>query len=611
MRLFLLLFLFILSNPGHLFSQNFDVKANYVKREVYIPMRDGVRLFTSIYLPKDSSVKYPVLLNRTPYSVGPYGADAFPERLRPSDLFAKDGYIFVFQDVRGKSMSEGEYVNMTPQKPVKKSKLDVDESTDTYDCIEWLLKNISYHNSKVGQWGISYPGFYTSAGMIDAHPALKASSPQAPICDWFTGDDFHHNGAVYLPHFFGFFYGFGQARVKPGMGSWKSIDYKTTDGYKFYLGLGGLKNINNYYNHSVAFWDEMTQHETYDSFWQVRNLRPHFKNIKPAVLVVGGWFDAENLYGALQTYKTIEKQSAKTTNSLVMGPWVHGGWGRGTGEYLGDINFRQKTSWYYRDSIEYPFFSYYLKSKGNWKLPEAIMFETGSNVWRNYEQWPPKNTEEKKYFLSDNGNLSLINTGNNFDEFISDPNKPVPYMVNCDLGMTREYMVADQRQAARRTDVLVYQTEIATEDQTFAGPIKVNLKVSTSSTDADWIVKLIDVYPDKATIDSINGKAINMDAYQMLVRGEVMRGKFRNSFEKPEPFIPNQITDVNFEINDINHTIKKGHRLMIQIQSTWFPLVDRNPQQFINIFEAESKDFVKATHRVYRGSSITLLQVKN
>ncbi|MDP1726302.1 MAG: CocE/NonD family hydrolase [Bacteroidota bacterium] len=610
MRLFLLLLLFLLINPNHLFSQIFDVKANYVKREVYIPMRDGVKLFTAIYLPKDSSVKYPVLLNRTPYSVGPYGADAFPERLRPSDLFARDGYIFVFQDVRGKSMSEGEFVNMTPQKTSKKSKLDVDESTDTYDCIEWLLKNINYHNGKVGQWGISYPGFYTSAGMIDAHPALIASSPQAPICDWFTGDDFHHNGAVYLPHFFGFFYGFGQARLKPGPGSWKSIDYKTTDGYKFYLELGGLKNINNYYNHSVAFWDEMTQHETYDSFWQARNLRPHFKNIKPAVLVVGGWFDAENLYGALQTYKTIEKQSSKTTNSLVMGPWVHGGWGRGTGEYLGDINFRHKTSWYYRDSIEYPFFSYYLKGKGDWKLPEAIMFETGSNLWRKYEQWPPKNIEEKKYYLNEQGNMNLSSSGNNYDEFISDPNKPVPYMVNCDLGMTREYMVADQRYGARRPDVLVYQTSISTQDQTFAGPVKVNLKVSTSSTDADWIVKIIDVYPDKMPNDTINGKAINMDAYQMLIRGEVMRGKFRNSFEKPEPFVPNQITDVNFEINDINHTIKKGHRLMIQIQSTWFPLVDRNPQKFINIFEAEANDFVKATHRVYRGSTVTFLQIK-
>ncbi len=610
MRLFLLLFLFTVSTPGHLFSQIFDVKANYVKREVYIPMRDGIKLFTAIYLPKDSSVKYPLLLNRTPYSVGPYGVDAFPERLRPSDLFARDGYIFVFQDVRGKSMSEGEFVNMTPQRRIKKSKHDIDESTDTYDCIEWLLKNINNHNGKVGQWGISYPGFYTSAGMIDAHTALKASSPQAPICDWFTGDDFHHNGAVYLPHFFGFFYGFGQARLKPGPGSWKSIDYKTTDGYKFYLELGALKNINNYYNHSVAFWDEMTQHESYDSFWQARNLRPHFKNIKPAVLVVGGWFDAENLYGALQTYKTIEKQSPKTTNSLVMGPWVHGGWGRGTGEYLGDINFSQKTSWYYRDSIEYPFFSYYLKGKGDWKLPEAIMFETGSNVWHKYEQWPPKNTEEKKYYLNENGNLGLTITGNNYDEFISDPNKPVPYMVNCDLGMTREYMVADQRHASRRPDVLVYQTAVATEDQTFAGPIKVNLKVSTSSTDADWIVKIIDVYPDKEHADSVNGKAINLDAYQMLIRGEVMRGKFRNSFEKPEPFVPNQITDVNFEINDINHTIKKGHRLMIQIQSTWFPLVDRNPQQFINIFEAEAKDFVKATHRIYRGSNVTFLQIK-
>ena len=591
-------------------SQSFDLKSNYVKREVLIPMRDGTKLFTAIYSPKDSSQKYPVLLNRTPYSIAPYGADNFPEKLRPSDLFSRDGYIFVFQDVRGKSMSEGEFVNMTPQKEALKSKTATDESTDTYDCIDWVLKNIKNTNGKVGQWGISYPGFYTSAGMINAHPALKASSPQAPICDWFTGDDFHHNGAVYVPHFFGFFYGFGQPRTGPGQGSWKGLDYSTTDGYKFFLELGGLKNVNNYYKHNIAFWDQMTQHETYDTFWQARNLRPHLKNIKPAVLTVGGWFDAENLYGALQTYKTIEKQSPKTNSTLVMGPWVHGGWSRGNGDFLGDIGFKQKTSAFYRDSIEFPFFSYYLKGKGEGKRPEAIMFETGSNQWRTYENWPPLNSVEKTFYLSDRGILHPNQaSGNSIDEFISDPSKPVPYMVNCELGMTREYMVADQRHASRRPDVLVYQTEIAEEDITFAGPVKVKLKVSTSSTDADWIVKVIDVYPDKEPNDTVNGKIVSLSAYQMLVRGDVMRGKFRNSFEKPEPFVPNQVTDVNFEINDINHTIRKGHRLMIQIQSTWFPLVDRNPQQFMNIFEAGEKDFVKSLHRIHRGSSVTFIQV--
>ncbi len=595
-----------------IYAQNFDVKANYVKREVYIPMHDGVKLFTAIYSPKDSSIRYPILLNRTPYSVAPYGTENFPEKLRPSDQFARDGYIFVLQDVRGKSMSEGTFVNMTPHNAINKNKLDIDESTDTYDCIEWLLKNIKNNNGKVGQWGISYPGFYTAAGMINAHPALKASSPQAPICDWFTGDDFHHNGAVYVPHFFGFFYGFGQPRQAPGLGSWKGIDYQTTDGYKFFLELGGLKNVNKYYKHNIAFWEQMTQHETYDSFWQVRNLRPHLKNIKPAVLTVGGWFDAENLYGALQTYKTIEKQSPHTTSTLVMGPWVHGGWSRGTGEYLGDMSFKQKTANFYRDSIEFPFFNYYLKGMGVRNQPEAYMFETGSNEWHTYDKWPPANCIETRYFLNENSMLSTnIPANNTNDEFLSDPEKPVPYMVNCELGMTREYMVADQRQAARRPDVLVYQTDIANENLTFAGPVKVHLKVSTSSTDADWVVKIIDVYPDKEPNDTINGKIVSLGGYQMLIRGEIMRGKFRNNFEKPEPFIPNQMTDVNFEINDINHTIRMGHRLMIQIQSTWFPLVDRNPQQFMNIFEADEKDFIKATHRIYRGSSITMLQIKN
>ncbi len=608
MRFFYLLLTFVCV-ASQLSAQPFDVKAHYVKREVYIPMRDGKKLFTAIYLPKDSSRTYPILLNRTPYSIAPYGTDTFPRALRPSEHFARDGYIFVFQDVRGRVMSEGDFVNMTPHKPVKQSKQDIDESTDTYDCIEWLLKHIKNHNGKVGQWGISYPGFYTSAGMIDAHPALKASSPQAPICDWFTGDDFHHNGAVFLPHFFGFFYVFGQPRPTPGIYQPQWFKFPTSDGYKFYLELGPLKNVNNYYKGNIAFWNELTKHETYDDFWKVRNLRPHLKNIKPAVLTVGGWFDAENLYGALQTYQTVEKQSPKTQNSIVMGPWVHGGWNRGIGEHLGDITFRQKTSIYYQDSIEYPFFSYYLKGKGNYKPAEAIMFETGTNIWKRYEQWPPKNGAEETFYLGSNGGL-YPTVHKHIEEFVSDPKKPVPYMINCETGMTKEYMVADQRFAATRPDVLVYKTEALTTATTYGGPVKVNLTVSTTGTDADWIVKIIDVYPDDAPADTINGKVIKMGGYQMLVRGEVMRGKFRNSFEKPEPFVPGQPTQVSFSINDINHTFKPGHRLMIQVQSTWFPLVDRNPQQFINIFEAGETDFIKATHQVYGQSSVTFFKLQ-
>jgi putative CocE/NonD family hydrolase len=603
MRIVTLAFLILLSMGA--FAQAFNPKEHYIKREVYIPMRDGTKLFTAIYLPKDSSRKYPVLLNRTPYSVGPYGEDNFPVALRPSEHFAREGYIFVFQDVRGKNKSEGDFINMTPHKSRKKSKVDIDESSDTYDCIEWVLKNIKNTNGKVGQWGISYPGFYTSAGMIDAHPALKASSPQAPICDWFTGDDFHHNGAFFLPHFFGFSYGFGQPRPQPEITKFKSFTYPTSDGYKFYLDyIGPLKNVNKYYDGKIAFWNELIQHETYDSFWQVRNLRPHLKNIKPAVLVVGGWFDAENLYGALQTYNSIEQQSPKTTNSIVMGPWIHGGWNRTPGEFLGEISFHQQSSIYYRDSIEFPFFNYYLNGKGNYKPTEAIMFETGTNEWRRYEQWPPQQAIQQTVYLNADGTLSGQPSNSKLD-FVSDPNKPVPYMVKCETGMSKEYMVADQRFAATRPDVLVYQGEAALQEITYCGPIQVNLTVSTTGTDADWIVKVIDVYPDDAPADTVNGKVIQMSGYQMLVRGEVMRGKFRNSFEKPEAFVAGQPTAVNFTINDINHTLRKGHKLMIQVQSTWFPLVDRNPQQFINIFEADTKDFIKSTHTVYGQSSVT------
>lgn len=589
-------------------AQQFIPKEHYIKHEVYITMRDGVKLFTAIYLPKDSTRKYPVLLNRTPYSVAPYGEDAFPPALRPSENFAREGYIFVIQDVRGKNKSEGEFINMTPHKPLKKSKTDVDESSDTYDCIEWVLKNIKNTNGKVGQWGISYPGFYTSAGMIDAHPALKASSPQAPICDWFTGDDFHHNGALFLPHFFGFMYSFGQPRKSPEPMKWKSPEYPTGDGYRFYLDyVGPLKNVNNYYKNQVPFWNDVMQHETYDEYWKLRNLRPHLKNIKPAVLVVGGWFDAENLYGALQTYQSIEKQSPKTTNSIVMGPWIHGGWNRTKGDYLGDISFAQKTSVYYRDSIEFPFFNYYLNGKGTYKPTEAIMFETGSNVWKKYTSWPPQNTAEQTYYLTA-ATLSKAASSTS-REFISDPAKPVPYMVQSGTGMEKEYMVADQRFASTRPDVVVFQTEALNADETYSGPVKVNLKVSTTGTDADWIVKIIDVFPDDAPADSVNDRLVKMQGYQMLVRGDVMRGKFRNNFEKPEAFTPGQLTDVHFTINDINHTFRKGHRLMIQVQSTWFPLVDRNPQQFINVFEATEKDFIKATHTIDGRSSVTFLKV--
>jgi putative CocE/NonD family hydrolase len=586
------------------------VRANYTKREVQIPMRDGVKLFTSIYTPKDQQHTYPIMLSRTPYSVAPYGPDAYKTAVGPSDLFARDGYIFVYQDVRGRMMSEGEFVDMRPQLDVKSGPKDVDESSDTYDTIDWLLKNLAGHNGRVGMYGISYPGFYTAAGMIDAHPALKAASPQAPITDWFIGDDFHHNGAFYLPHAFGFFSGFGWPRPAPTTASGPRFDFGTQDGYDFYKKLGPMPNANaKYFKGEIAFWNDLMAHETYDAFWRARNLRPHLKNIKPAVMTVGGWFDAEDLFGALETYKNVERQSPGASNMLVMGPWVHGGWSRGDGDALGAVKFGAKTGVFYREQIELPFFAHYLKDTPDPKLPEAYVFETGSNQWRRLEAWPPKQAVTRTLYLAAGGRLTWTAPSGEaaaYDEYVSDPASPVPYINNIAIGMTREHMIDDQRFAARRPDVLTYMTDALDGDVTVAGPISPSLQVSTSGTDSDWIVKLIDVYPDNyrepgspSDAAALQSPSV-MGAYEQLVRGEAMRGKFRNSFEKPEPFVPGQVTRVEYVMPDVFHTFQRGHRIMVQIQSSWFPLVNLNPQTFCNINTATKADFQKATERVYR-----------
>lgn len=595
--------------PASLFAQEaFDVKANYIKSEHRILMRDGVKLFTSVYVPRDQSRKYPVMLNRTPYSVSPYGPDAYKESLGPSPLFAREGYVFVYQDVRGRLMSEGEYVNIRPHKPKKSGPADTDESTDTYDTIEWLLKNIPNHNGRIGMWGISYPGFYVSVGMLDAHPALKAASPQAPIADWFIGDDFHHNGTLFLPHAFNFLATFGRPRPAPTTEFPPSFEHNTPDGYKFFLNLGPLGNANEkYFKGDIAFWNDLMKHTTYDQFWQERNVLQHLKNIRPAVMTVGGWFDAEDLYGALKTYGTIERENPRTQNILVMGPWFHGGWARSDGDQLGAVSFGSKTAVYYRENVELPFFNCHLKDKCEKKLPEAFVFETGSNEWRSYEQWPPKNVTRKELYLHASGRLSFAapteQTAAPFDEYVSDPSKPVPFISGTAIGMTREYMVEDQRFAATRPDVLVYETETLTEDIGVAGPITASLYVSTTGTDADYVVKLIDVYPDNAPDNEPNPAGVRMGGYQMLVRGEPMRAKFRNSFAKPEAMPPDKVTKVEFELPDVNHIFLKGHKMMVQIQSTWFPLVDRNPQKFVDIYNATESDFQIATQRVYRSAS--------
>lgn len=588
----------------------FDVKANYEKHEYRIPVRDGVKLFTSVYLPKDTSRKYPIMFSRTPYTVAPYGEDKYKELLGPSEHFMREGYIFVYQDVRGKFMSEGDYMDVRPYKPQKRGPTDIDESTDAYDTIEWLIKNLPNHNGRVGMWGISYPGFYTSMGLLGAHPALRAASPQAPIADWFIGDDWHHNGTLFAAHTLSFFASFGLPRPQPTT-EWAQPSFKpeTNDGYKFFLEMGPLSNVNaKYYKGRIAFWNEMLEHPNYDAYWKARNVPQHLSNIRPAVMTVGGWFDAEDLYGALKTYEAIERKNPGIYNTLVMGPWLHGGWAGMEGDKLGDINFGEKTGVFYREKIEFPFFQCVLKDRCEEKLPEAYVFETGSNRWRKFDSWPPKNARVTSLYLGANGKLSFDApnaVARAFDEYVSDPAHPVPHLNRIALGMTGDYMIQDQRFATRRPDVLVYQTEVLKEDITLAGPVAANLVVSTTGTDSDFVVKLIDVFPENTPDPDPNPKQLRMGGYQMLVRGEPMRARFRNSWERPEALTPNQPTKVDFVMPDTSHTFRKGHRIMVQIQSSWFPLMDRNPQKFVNIYQARESDFQKATQRIYRGGRMS------
>ena len=583
-----------------------SVSDDYRKSEYRIPMRDGVELFTAVYLPKKEG-PFPILMKRTPYSVRPYGEDRFPTILGPSSLFTDDGYIFVYQDVRGSYMSGGDFVNMRPHRSSGKEGSVVDESTDTWDTIEWLLANISGHNGKVGMWGISYPGFYAAAGMINAHPALRAVSPQAPIADWFF-DDFHHHGAFFLAHGFNFLASFGKPRPEPTTQRAPSFDHGTPDGYEFFLRLGSLSNVNDlYFQGEIAFWNKMAEHPDYDEFWESRNILPHLRNLPEAVLTVGGWFDAEDLYGPLNIYKTAERNKDGGYNGLVMGPWSHGQWARGNGDRLGNIYFDSDTSEFYREQIEFPFFSHYLKGMQNPGLPEAWMFETGSNAWRRFDQWPPTGERVSLYLAGESSLESAppCEEGPAWEEYISDPAKPVPFTEKIDTGMTTEYMTDDQRFASRRPDVLSFSTEPLEHDVTLAGPIMADLWVSTSGTASDWVVKLIDVFPDDAPAWPEIDESRRMGGYQMMVRSEVIRGRFRNSYKNPEPFEPGVPTRIRLPLQDVLHTFKAGHRIMVQVQSTWFPLVDRNPGKYVdNIFEAGDDDFIKTTQRVYRSRSM-------
>jgi uncharacterized protein len=590
------------------------VAENYTKQEVRIKMRDGLELFTAIYSPKDTSKKYPIVMQRTPYNCAPYGPDQFKRSIAPNETMMKEGYIVVYQDVRGRYMSDGLYDNMRGYIPNKKGKTEVDEASDTYDTIDWLVKNVANNNGNVGTWGISYPGFYASYSLLSGHPALKAVSPQACISDFFF-DDFHHNGA-YLLSYWKVTPLFGPQKTKPTTEAWfKFPNVGTNDDYQFFLNAGPLVNLDKYYDSSNEFWQQLKEHSSYDEFWQKRGLLQHLKNIKPAVMIVGGWFDAEDLYGPLNTYSTIEK-SSKNYNTLVMGPWSHGDWARNSEkQIIGNINFGDSISGFYQKNIEANFFRHFLKNngKGENKLPEAYVFDTGRKEWKTYDTWPPKNTEKQQFYLQSQQKMTKNVGAFSFEEFISDPKKPVPHSEDIkQQGLTpRKYMTDDQRFAARRPDVLVFETDVLTEDVTLAGDILAKLQVATTGTDADWIVKVVDVFPNDEPETKEVQPYLKMSNYHMMVRSEVMRGRFRNGFVNPEPFVANEKTPVNVKLQDVFHTFKKGHKIQIQVQSTWFPLIDLNPQTFVpNIFYAKPEDFKKQTHRVYSESAIEFTVLK-
>jgi uncharacterized protein len=589
------------------------VQSHYTKYEYRIPMRDGKRLFTAVYVPKVSAFPqdggpYPFLINRTPYSVSPYGEDQYPTSLGPSDQFEKGGYIFVYQDVRGRWMSEGEFVEMRPHIDMKKSPQDVDDSSDTYDTIEFLLKHVPNNNGKVGIWGISYPGFYTSASIIDSHPALVAASPQAPMTDLFQGDDAYHGGAFMLSANFGFYTSFYPQTEPQEPGPRVNFDFGTPDSYRFYLDAGNLAGMEQKYLHgSNWLYIDQMKHDTFDSYWQERELSRHMKNVKCAVLVVGGWYDAEDLEGPYRIFNAVRKFNPETT--LVEGPWVHGGWARSEGRRLGDIDFHAKTAEYFRSDIQFPFFEHYLKGRGE-APPRAVVFETGADVWHKLDSWPPKNAEAKMLYFHAGGKLSfdLPPEAASSDTYVSDPAHPVPFVGYTTNGVPQRYMVDDQRFASYRPDVLVYESDLLTEDVTIAGPISPKLRIASTGTDSDFDVKLIDVYPEDFPDpqESTEGNKripetplVHMGGYQELVRGEPFRAKFRNSMQTPEALTPSKMTEIDFTMPDLYHTFRAGHRIMVQVQSSWFPLTDRNPQTFTDIPYAKPEQFVKATETVF------------
>lgn len=621
MRFLPFLFLYVLCNnlSAQKQSNAAYIKANYNKNVYQIPMRDGTKLHTIVYSPIDSSVSYPILMQRTCYSIQPYKENKYRSSLGPSEYLMQAGYIFVYQDVRGRYMSEGSFDNMRPHIAGNNPEdaKNIDESSDTYDTVDWLIKNIKNNNGRVGQWGISYPGFYTAAALPEAHPAMKASSPQAPISDFFF-DDFHHMGA-FLQSYLMAFPVFGHQKKELTTKSWykwgwdklNKLKLDNKDAYQFHLDLGTAKNISKVYNKNF-FWKQIVQHPNYDEFWQKRSILPHLKNINHAVMTVGGWFDAEDLYGPLNIYKKIEKNSPNSPNILVMGPWSHGDWARKREtQVVNHIWFGDNISEFYQKNIEFPFFEYYLKDEGDMNLPEAYLFDTGTKKWKTFDTWPPSGAKPMIIGLGNQQNLLIDSVGNAEDKYsyTSDPNNPVPYRSEkVSVSFTpRRFMTDDQRHASKRTDVLCFETKQLDNDMELAGDILADLNVMISTTDADFIIKIIDVYPDDEPNHSSTPKGIELGGYQQLVRHEVFRGRFRESFSAPKAFEPNKIEKLRFPLQDILHTFKKGHKIMIQIHSTWFPYIDRNPQVYMpNMYQAKTSDFVNSKITIMGDSKIII-----
>lgn len=619
-------FIFLVGMFGTISGLSADgVRELYRKIEYQIPMRDGVKLYTAVYVPCDASANrtYPFLMQRTCFGLSPYGPDAYPKTLGPSPSLQAEKYLFVYQDVRGRWASEGNWTNMTPvvhNQKSPKGAAGIDESTDTYDTIDWLLKYVPHHNGRVGLWGASYAGFYAMAGALNAHPALKATSPQAPIADFFR-EDIHHNGAFTQLALLAYPL-FGGSPPRPTTQPWFTDSFIDTGGqteFSWHTDLGPLLNAGKYLARN-RFWQQTVEHPNYDAFWQRRNLLPHLRGVRPAVLIVGGWFDAENLYGPLRIYKKLSQYSPLARPMLVMGPFGHRGWSTETGHTLhNDLYFGDSLATQYQRSLEAPFFHHYLKGAGDGKtgLPPVCLFDTGLKHWRTFARWPLVPGPTLRWHLAPGGQLTTQPTNSGgFREYISDPARPVPY---AEASLTSEpdfsalfsFMSADQRFASRRPDVLTFQTDVLPEPLTVGGEIRVHLKVSTTGSDADWVVKLIDLYPpDEPSHPYLPNPQTHLANYQQLVRADVLRSRFRRSLERPEPMVPNRVTDISFCLSDVLHTFKKGHRLMVQVQSSWFPLIDRNPQTFVgNLYKAPPSAFQPARHRIYGESTIELTQL--